>query len=239
MARERDMHLHAMFSGLFGAACFAFAFGVPNAAAQPAPAFTDLPQQAEVRLAITHMTDQGIIRPRSSAAFAPAEVSSLGEYLASVKHMFNLPRLTNQAVFTDVPPSSPYYDAVQATAPYLGRQVLCFTCALSSNLYPDQPITRAQTTVALVNILVARGSLRLVDESHAAQILANVSDAAKLSPPARLYFATAISANILTPTPTHTLQTAQPQTRADLAITLDRVQTEFRVPQVRPSQTPN
>ena len=81
------MHLHA-FTCLFGAACFAmaaFAFGVPNAAAQPAPAFTDLPQQAEVRLAITHMTDQEIMSPRSSAAFAPAEVSSLGEYLASVQ----------------------------------------------------------------------------------------------------------------------------------------------------------
>jgi hypothetical protein len=228
------MHLRAMlFTYLFGAACF-----VQNTAAQPAPTFSDLPQQAEVRLAITRLTDQGIMTPRSPATFAPAEVSSLGEYLVSVQHMFDLPPPAHPAMFTDVPPTSPYYAAVQATAPYLGRQVLCFTCALSTNLYLDQPISRAQTTVTLVNILVARGSLRLVDEPHAAQILANVSDAAELSPPARLYLATAISANLLPRTPALTLQIAQPQTRADLAVTLDRVQTEFRVPQVRQSQTP-
>lgn len=233
------MLVHA---GTFTRLCFAAFFAttlLTSAVAQPVTGFTDLPQQADVHLAITHMAAQGIMSERAAGRFGPKETSSLGEYLVSMQHMFNLPPPARPAKFTDVPPSSRYYAAVQAASPYLGRQVLCFTCALSTNLYPDQPLSRAQTTVTLVNVLVARGKLALVDETGAAQILANVRDAGKLSPPARRYFATAISANILPLSPAGTLQIADLHTRADLALMLDRVQTQFHVPQVHPIVQPH
>lgn len=220
------------FTRIFQAAFFAT---ILTSVCLAQPAVTDLPQQAGTRLAITRMLAQGIIRPQAAGRFAPARTISLGDYLVSMQHMFNLPPPARPANFTDVPPSSPYFAAVQAVSPYLQRQALCFGCALSSNLYPNQPVSRAQTTVTLVSVLAAQGKLTLVDDQRAAQILANVRDAGRLSPLARRHFATAISSNIMSLSRARTLAMAEPYTRADLAVMLDSVQTRFQVPQVQPN----
>jgi len=141
-------------------------------------------------------------------------------------------------VFTDVPATSTYYSVVQATSPYLARQVICFECALSTNLYLEQPLTRAQATITTVTILISRGRLKLLDGRNAADVLANVSDANNLSPPARLYFATAISAGIVKLAAGHTIDVAHIETRSDIALMLDHVQTNFRLPKVRPQELP-
>src|SRR6266481_5577499 len=100
------------------AAIAVLALGVPNAEAQSVSAtLQDLPQDEGTRLAIKRMADQGIMVPRSAGKFAPQSPTSLGEYLASVQHMFSLPPVKHPTLFTDVPESSPYYSAVQATSP--------------------------------------------------------------------------------------------------------------------------
>ena len=172
------------------------------------------------------------MRTRGQAKFAPEEPSTVGEYLVSVQHLFGLSKPEKPVVFTDVPPDSPYYDAVQATAKYLNRQVTCFGCALSTNLYPDQAITNAQSTVTLVSILNARGSLPFLTQERADRVLANVSDGKDLNPVARRYLATALSGGIITLTPEHKIEPSRVETRADVALTLNRTQVTFRLPEV-------
>jgi hypothetical protein len=222
------------------AALTVLALVVPKVAAQTVPlAIKDLPQDETARRAITHIVNQGIMLPRSAGKFAPESVTSLGEYLISVQHMFSLPRARNPVAFTDVPASSVYYSAVQATSPYLARQVICFDCALSTNLYPEQPLTRAQAAITAVSILISRGRLKLPDGRNAADVLANVSDANNLSPPGRFYFATAISAGIVKSAAGHAIDIAHIETRSDIALMLDHVQTNFHLPKVRPQKLAN
>jgi len=204
-----------------------------QAPAQQTPVLSGVPQQADASRAIQRMTEQGIMSVRALEPAAAAEANSFGEFLVSVQRMFNLPPSDKPVVFTDVPPGSPYYDAVQATAPYLGRQALCFGCALSTNLYPNQQVSRALTTLPLVNILISRGAIELLDEQRAAEVLSSVSDVPRLQGPLGRYLATAISAHVLYLTQERKMEIGKSQTRSDIAITLDSVQTEYSVPQVR------
>jgi hypothetical protein len=214
------------------------AFVSPSAlSAQPSTGeVADLPADAEAKLAISKMLHQSVMRTRAGGKFAPTEPSTLGEYLVSVQQLFRLPQPRRAVNFTDVPPSSPYYAAVQAAAPYLNRQAICFGCALSSNLYPEQSLTRAQSTVTLVSILNARGTLPLLDGARADAVLQGVEDTKNLSPLARRLVATGISGGILSLFSARRPELSAVETRASTAVTLDRVQTKFQVPEVRPAQ---
>jgi hypothetical protein len=202
-------------------------FAQPSTAAVP-----DLPADAESKLAISNMLRQGVMRTRESGNFSPSEPSTLGEYLISLQRLFRLTTPSHTVNFTDVPPSSPYYTAVQAAAPYLNRQAMCMGCALSTNLYPEQPLTRSMSTVTLVSILNARGTLPLLDEAQANQVLENVEDARHLSPLARRLVATGISGGIISLSATHSAELTSIETRATVAITLNRTQAQFQLPEV-------
>jgi hypothetical protein len=90
----------------------------------------------------------------------------------------------------------------------------------------------------MVNVLVSQGRLNLVDEGKVSVLLANVSDADGFSLPSRVYFATAISAGIVKLTAGRAIEVAHSETRSDVAVMLDRVQTRFRLPPVRPAKPP-
>jgi hypothetical protein len=210
----------------------AISFGAANlpAAAQSAPAdLTDLPANMQTRHAIVDMLRQGIMKPRAATTFSPEETSTLGEYLSSLQKLFSLPPSTQPVTFNDVPQGSRYYAAVQAAAPYLNRQAMCAGCALSKNLYPDQPLTHAQSSVALVAILNARGKLPLVDDTTARQMLASAADLGQLAPLGRRLIATGLSASLL-PLPNAAatgLNVAQ--TRANTALMLSKAQARFQL----------
>jgi hypothetical protein len=211
---------------------WAFANGSSVRGQPPGAPVVDIPNDAETRPAIINMTRQGIMRTRTVGRFAPAEATTLGEYLISLQQLFRLSQPQHSVNFTDVPPSSPYYAAVQATAPYLYRQVLCFGCALGTNLFPEQPLTRLQSTVSLVGILGARGALPLVEKAKADQVLQGIEDAKALSPLARRFVATAISGGVISLSAPNRAQLSQVETRANTAVMLNRAQTRFQLPQV-------
>src|SRR5438105_3978001 len=110
--------------------------------AQPPPGtmFSDLAHHVEEELAINSMVAQGIMRPISPTKFAPDTPETLGEFAVSTQHMFNLPQPAHPINFSDVPPSSPIYAAVQAMVPYMGRHILCIGCALTTDFLPNQPV---------------------------------------------------------------------------------------------------
>jgi hypothetical protein len=206
--------------------------GTPVFAQGSAAVAPDLPTDTETKLAITNMVRQGVMQLRGTGNFSPSEPSTLGEYLMSLQHLFQLTPPPNPPHFTDVPPDNPYFAAAEAAAPYLNRQAMCMGCALSTNLYPDQPLMRAQSGVTLVSILSARGVLPLLDDATAYQVLQGVGDARFLSPPARRLVATAISANITSLSATHQFDLSSVETRAGTAVILNRAQTQFQLPEV-------
>jgi len=212
--------------------------GGPSVRAQPNTLVaTDLPTGAEERLAITQLLRQGVMRARPGGNFAPAEPTTLGEYLISLQQLFSLPQPQHPANFTDVPPNSPYYAAVQAMAPYLKREIMCFRCALSTNLYPEQSLTRLISIVPLVSILNVRGTLPLVDASRVDQLLDGVDDTKNLGPLARQHVATAISGGLISLSAAHRAELSQIETRANTAVMLNRIQTNFHIPEVRPAES--
>ncbi len=107
--------------------------------------------------------------------------------------------------------------------------MLCFGCALGRKLFPEQPVSRAQTSVSLVSVLVARRKLRLLPAVQTNRVLAGVADADKLPPAARAYFATAVSSGITPLVRGRQFAPALQPARADMAVTLDAVQTQFKL----------
>jgi hypothetical protein len=203
-----------------------------TARVQPAAmAISDAPAEPAARLAVSHMLAQGIMQLRAPSRFAPQEPVTVGEYLVSMQRLFALTASPRQVRFSDVPPGSPYYQAAQAVGPYLGRQMLCFGCALSTRLLPDQPITNELATVTLVGVLHSRNALQLIEPGRAETLMAPASQAHQLSPQARIYLATAMAAGITQPTSITAAERARGPSRAELALTFDRVQARFNLPQ--------
>ena len=210
----------------------AITHGAPVFAQGSTTVAPDLPDDSQSKLAITNMVRQGVMRLRVTGNFSPSEPSTLGEYLMSLQHLFQLTPPPNPPRFTDVPPGSPYFTAAEAAALYLNRQAMCMGCLLSTNLYPDQPLMRAHSSVTLVSILNARGALTLLDDGTASQVLQGVGDAGLLSPPARRLVATAISAGIVSLSATHQVNLSSVETRASTAAILNQAQTRFQLPEV-------
>jgi hypothetical protein len=186
--------------------------------------------------AIASIVSQGIMRPVAVGQFAPDQPDSLGDFAVAAQSLFGLPPPSRPVQFTDVPPGSQYYAAIQAIAPYLHRQLLCFGCALSTELYVGQPVSRAEANMVVVSVLVAQNKLQLLTPPQANDVLATAPDAAVLPPPARVYFATGIKNGILPLADGSSIAPAKPHSRADIAVLLDSVQTKFKIPLLKRTQ---
>lgn len=209
---------------------------LPTTAAEPhraaTPTFSDLANYAAQRSAIEHMVSQGIMSPISPGKFGPEAPVTRGDFATSMLYMFNLPEWAKPTEFPDVARTSAIYPAVSAAAPFMNLQILCFGCALGENFMPRQPISRAESTVVLVRILLARRQIQVLSSQQADDALANVADAKDLSPPARTLFATAIQSGILALRPDKTIQPGLQHTRADMAELLDKIQKKYEIPVV-------
>jgi hypothetical protein len=153
----------------------------------------------------------------------------------SVQHLFNLKPPTEGVNFPDVPPGSPLYEAVQAVAPYLGRQILCPGCALVSKFLPDQPVSELDTAVLLANVLRTQNRLQLLTEAQSEAVLAKLPDAKNLHGRLlRIYTATAIQSGMINAPSSNPLLIPSFHTRAQTAVMLSKVQIKFNLPSVSP-----
>jgi hypothetical protein len=197
--------------------------------AAPSVKLDDLPGDPAERLAIERMVSRGVMRPTSPSHFQPEAKNSLGDFIVSVQRMFALKPSTQRPFFSDIGSDSPIFTAVQAVAPYLGRQILCPGCALASKLLPDRAATRAQAAVILTKILMAESKLQLLGSGETDAVLARSTDAGKIPLSARPYVATAIRADIIAPHRDGTISPNSALTRANTAVLLDNVQRHFRL----------
>lgn len=195
--------------------------------------FSDLGDHAAEQPAIGSLVSQGILRGVSPTQFNPDAPMTNGDFAASVQKMFNLPVPAQKVNFTDVPASSPIFNAVESITPFLGRQIVCFGCQLGSNFGPNAPASRLVTAVTIVNVLIAQKKVELMAPDAAEASLANVADEAQLQGPSRVYVATALQQGVLSLTADRAIAGLSPMTRANIAVQLDGVQKKFNVPLVR------
>lgn len=120
----------------------------------------------------------------------------------------------------------------QAVAPFMNRQIVCFTCALSKNFFPNEPITSDLAVVAVVGILRAQKKIELVSDEDANQVLSSLPEFRQSGPVAALYFATAVKLGLM-PRPQRYSPAAK-STRADMAVLFDHVQGQVGLPLVKP-----
>jgi len=148
------------------------------------------------------------------------------DFAVLIQRQFALPQPKQPILFPDVSPNDSIYPAVEAAAPFMNPLILCPGCSLTRNFFPNQPITRAISTIALVRILAAKGQLQFLSAAESASVLANSADAKQLPAAARPYFATAISRGIISFLPGNTLQPEMPVSQTDMTALLGRLQTQ-------------
>jgi hypothetical protein len=200
------------------------------------PEFSDVDIRTATGAAIASMVDQGVMMPRSAAEFGSNTPTSKGEFAVAAQRLFNLPTPIHGNAAPDIPLGTPTYSAVQALAPYFNPHLLCPGCVLGQNFAPNNDVSRGQVIVTLVSILLAQNKLQLLSSVDADAALSRVADKGELSPMARVYFATAITNNVLELSPGNRIDLALPVTRADLAVSLDRLQTKFGIPRSQKAQ---
>jgi hypothetical protein len=193
---------------------------------------TDAPNNT--RGDVSSMIDQGIMRLRPGKALAPDQSMTIGEFAEAAQRLFALRPGPEPVQFSDVPPNSPYYSAVQAIEPYLHRQLLCPGCALGSNLGVTQPILRAQAMVALVSILVDQHKITMLSSEQSSDVLRVAPDQSEITQPLRAYYATAIENDVVPLTAGGRIDAGQELSRGDAATFLHRIQIKHNLPQLRP-----
>jgi hypothetical protein len=153
-------------------------------------------------------------------------------FAVALLRQFNLPPPSIVATFADLPPTDSRYPSAEAVYPYLLRSTLCPGCQLSSNFGANQFITRAQASVALVNVLALRQGLQVLSAAQADAVLAASPDAATIPLLARPYVATAIQIGILPLQAGGTVAATSPFAHAELAAALQTIETMFNLPVV-------
>jgi hypothetical protein len=99
------------------------------------------------------MVARGVFQPVANGASAPM---TRGDFFVALQRLFNLREAGDATRFTDVPPGGALDQAVKAVDPFLGRKLLCPGCSLSTNVFPQEPISEAEIAFVTTRILVAR-----------------------------------------------------------------------------------
>jgi hypothetical protein len=222
---------HRISRLLTAAAVAILATSLPHTAfAQQQPEFTDLGMSTAEAPAIKNMAAQGVITAAAPGKFDPAAPMKRGDFAIALQRLFNLPQPRNSVKFSDVHPTDALYTAVEAVEPYMDKQVPCPGCDIGTKFSPEKAVSRAQSAITLVRILVVQNKLQLVSDAQSDKILSSVPDAADLPKRTRPYIATAIQAGILNCCAGNAIEATQLVTRADTAETLNNTQRRFDIP---------
>jgi hypothetical protein len=171
--------------------------GTLSNAAAPGPTFTcTTAGPSLVTLSVSDGDCGDVMSLTVTCSTAPS--LALGDFAGSVQKVFSLGPPQTPRVFVDLSSNDPLYAVAQALGPYLNRQVLCPGCQLVNSFGGDEPISRGHAAVLLVSILLAQGKVALDTTAQTDAALANVGDAATLSPVTRQFLATALDQGVLT-----------------------------------------
>ncbi|MHB9144512.1 MAG: S-layer homology domain-containing protein [Symbiobacteriia bacterium] len=188
--------------------------------APPAPGFTDLEGYDWARGSIQSLSASGIIKGVAPDRYGPADSVTRAQFAALMQRVFQLPSPAQVSLFSDVKADDWEYSAVQAVAPYMPG-------VSDSQFAPARSFDRANVAAVLVKILSAQGRLVLLDAADARTVLAKVPDAGSIAPELQPFVATAIQNKILLGLPDGRFDPTGILTRAQTAVLLHRVQTDF------------
>jgi chitobiase/beta-hexosaminidase-like protein len=152
------------------------------------------------------------------------------EFATILQKQYSLPAPAEPVNFPDVPTTDPAYAAIQSTAQLINLQILCPTCYIRPEFYPNAPIFDDASTLGLVRVLVTSGKAQLLSASDSAAVLARVPDGPLLPPVAKQYFATAIKSGILTLKSGEPIHPSRVQSRENVVATLGAIQKRFNLP---------
>ena len=189
-------------------------------------------RSAEAR-AMASMVRQGVLRDAAAGDVHPNESISRGEFVVAIERMFALRPPAQEHVFPDVTRGSAEYGAIQAVAPFLGRQVRCPGCALTTTLGVSQPVDRLEAAVTLTNILLMQRKITLVGQRGARE---GRGRSAATAGGLATYIATAKRAGLVRGSSSRLMTAPTDFTRADLALMLQGVQERYRIPKRSSSQ---
>jgi hypothetical protein len=198
--------------------------------AQQGPELTDVSAGSFEAKAIKNLVGQGIMPPVAPGKFDPTATMKRGDFVVALQRLFNLPAPARQMKFSDVHQGDVAYTAIEAVAPYMDKQVPCPGCDIGAKFSSDAHVSRAESAITLVRILLAQNKLQLLGDAESDKVLSSVPDSQGLPKRTRPYIATAIQAGILECCAGNTIESTQLLTRADAAETLDRVQRRFDIP---------
>lgn len=156
-----------------------------------------------------------------------------GQFAVLLQKQYHLPPPATPLTLPDVNANRPDYAAIQASWTLMNTQMLCPTCQLRPQFYPDDAIYREGSSLAIVQVLLASGKIPLLGGRQSDAVLARVPDASKLSAMARPYIATAINAGILPLSGGNTIQPARLQTQQDVLAIFEIIQRKFDFPPAR------
>jgi len=196
------------------------------------PVFTDLANHPTELPAITNMVALGIIPPVGVGVFSPDAVVTRGDFAVMVQNLFKLTAPPKAATFSDIKPTDPIFGAVQAVAPFMNRQAICFGCMLSTNFSPNVAVSREESSIILVRIMGARNQLQALSDQDLQTFLNATPDAKNWTPSAAPYIAVAVKSGVMPLLAGNSFQPAQKLTRADTAVLLDNVNRQFVNPPV-------
>lgn len=206
---------------------------VRAAFAQQGPELTDVSAGSTEAKGIKNLVAQGVMSPIAPGKFDPAAAINRRDFAVALERLFSLSAPEKAIKFSDVRQGDAGYAAIEAVAQYMDKQVPCPNCDIGTKFSPDAHVSRAQSAITLVRILVAQHKLQLVNESESDKILSSVPDVQELPKRTRPYIATAIQAGILECCAGNTIEATQLLSRGDAAETLDKVQRRFDIPAVK------
>ena len=184
------------------------------------PGFGDLAGYDWARSAIETLAAGGTIKGVAPGWYDPAGTVTRAQVGALMQRVFQLPAPAQPFAFSDVTPGEWEYSAVQAVATYMPG-------VTSTRFAPDQPFDRANVAAVLVKILSVQGKLAVLSAAESGAVLAKVPDAGGIAPDLQVFVATAIQNKIMLGLPDGRFDPAGVVTRAQVAVLLHRIQTNF------------
>jgi hypothetical protein len=198
---------------------------LPCRAAVSLPITDIMPNQA-AKPAVQRIVNQGIMNVDAAGKFSPTQVVTRRQFAIYVQKLLGLRPPRTSAIVTDVPRTDAAYSAILAMQTYMQAQAFCPGCSLSTNFYPNQPISLALEGIVMSSVLIERHKAVLVPSEEADRLLENSPQVKGVPAPARRYLATALQYNLLPSTAAAHL--SQSANRINTAQLLDKTQQNLR-----------
>jgi hypothetical protein len=178
--------------------------------------------------AIQKLSDEGIIKGFDKHHFQPTGKITRAQFASLLSRYFDLkPAADAGQDYKDVAKNTWFFNDVEAAKDYMTK----FTDLQGGyDFKPDQPMTRAEAAVSLVQILVKENAVQLVSADQANQILSGFKDANAIPVNLRIHVATAIQNKVLQGEGNHRFNPNGTLNRAQAATLLFNLQTNVEVP---------